>query len=208
MAFGLPVEGDDGPFLGEQLQDAASCDVHQTVADAQRLLDGAGDDAGALVLSDGLVVGEVDAEALEGAADDAELLEVMRPVPSTVRPSVTVASLAQGGGGSAVVTDSDGRLLGHAVVEAADDHEGRDHEGHDCEGHDCEGHDHEGHDHGAEDAEYEQELAEVMQALQERFGDKEPSEEEVRAFLRDRLVAEGRSAEEAERVLQEMEGER
>jgi CBS domain-containing protein len=211
MAFGLPVEGDDGPFLGEQLQDAASCDVHQTVADARRLLDGAGEHAGALVLSDGLVVGEVDAEALEGAADDAELLDVMRPVPSTVRPSVTVASLAQGGGGSAVVTDSDGRLLGHAVVDAADDHEGHDcadHEGHDHEGHDHGGHDHEGHDHGGEDAEYEQELAEVMQALQERFGDNEPSEEQVRAFLRDRLVAEGRSAEEAERVLQEMEGER
>lgn len=191
MAFGLPVEGDDGPFLGSRLEDAATCDVGQTVAEARVMLEGAGEGAGALVLSDGLVVGEVDADALGDAGDDTTLLEVMRPVPSTVRPSVTVASLAQGGGGSAVVTASDGRLLGQALVEAApDDHEG---------------HDHEGHDHGGEDERYEQELAAVMQALQERFGDRQPSAEEVHEFLRDRLVAEGKSIEEAEQLLQEME---
>ena len=38
-------------------------------------------------------------------------------------------------------------------------------------------------------------------AVQEHFGDREVSDEEVKAFLRDRLVAEGKTAEEAERYL-------
>ena len=188
MAYGLPVEGEDGPFLVEGLGEAPTCDVGGTVGDAREVLQGAGDGGEVLVLSDGLVVGDVDAEVLKDAADDAPLLDVLRPVPSTVRPSVTVASLADSGGGSTVVTASNGRLLGLAVVEAAH-------------------HDHEGHDHeGGDDAAFEQEMDEVMQALQERFGDHEPTAEEVHDFLKDRLVAEGRTVEEAEQFLQEMEG--
>lgn len=38
-------------------------------------------------------------------------------------------------------------------------------------------------------------------AVQEYFGDEEPSEEEVREFLRNRLIGEGRSPEEADRIL-------
>lgn len=202
MAYGLPVEGEDGPFLGDGLGEAPTCDVGGTVGDARKVLEGVadgGDGGNVLVLSDGLVVGEVDAAVRGGAADDAPLIDVMRPVPSTVRPSVTMSSLAGAGGGPAVVTDSSGRLLGLAVVEAAPGI-------HDDEGHDH-GHDHEGHDHGGGDDEaYEQEMAEVMQALQERFGGQEPSAEEVHEFLRDRLVAEGKTLEEAEQLLREMEG--
>lgn len=192
MAYGLPVEGDEGPFLGDEVGEAPTCDVAGTVADAREALEGAGDDAEVLVLSDGLVVGEVDAEALKGAADAAPLLDVMHPVPGTVRPSVTVASMARSGGGSAVVTSSDGRLLGRAVVEAAPE---ADHHHHDH-----------GHDGDDGDEAYEQELSAVMHALQERFGDREPSAEEVHEFLRDRLVAEGKSIEEAGRFLEEMDG--
>ena len=42
---------------------------------------------------------------------------------------------------------------------------------------------------------------EAIFAVEEHFGGREPSAQEVRAFLRDRLVAEGRTPEEAERVL-------
>jgi len=189
MAFGLPVEGDDGPFLGSQVAPVATCAVTQTVADARRALDGAGDDAVVIVEADGLAVGDVDEEALAGQPDEAVLLEVLRPVPSTVRPSVTVASVA-GGGVGPLVTDSDGRLLGRAAVDAeADDHEGHDHEGHDHAG---AGFDLDG---------YESELTAVLDAVEERFGDAEPSPEELRAFLHERLVAEGRSAEEADQLL-------
>ena len=188
MAFGLPVEGDDGPFLGSQVAPAPTCDVSENVADARQALDAAGDDAVVVVEAEGLAVGEVDREALAGQPDEAVLLEVLRPVPSTVRPSVTVASVA--GGGGTLVTTSDGRLLGRAAVDAAaDEHEG---------------HDHEGHDHGGAGFDldgYESELTEVLAAVEERFGDAEPSPEELRAFLHERLVAEGRSAEEADQLL-------
>jgi rhodanese-related sulfurtransferase len=38
-------------------------------------------------------------------------------------------------------------------------------------------------------------------AVQEHFGDREVGDEEVRAFLRDRLIAEGKTPEEADRAL-------
>jgi CBS domain-containing protein len=196
MAYGLPVEGRDGPFLGAIVTDVPTCDVHSTVADARALLARAGPDATVIVLAaGGLAVGEVGRETLEGHADGHRLLDVMDPVPTTVRPSVTVASLAESGGGRQLVSTSDGRLLGQAEVEHGD-HEGHDHEGHDHE-----------HDDDQE-AEFDRELALVMDAIEERFGDREPSEAELRTFLHDRLVAEGRSPEDADRFLDELdEGE-
>ena len=180
MAYGLPVEGADGPFLGGRLSEVPTCDAGATVADAR---DAIGDAGAVIVLAgDGLVIGEIDAEALPGLAGEVTVLDVMDPVPTTVRPSVTVAALAEAGGGSRLVTTSAGRLLGVATVEA--------------EAHD--------HDHGDMDA-FEKELTEVMAAVEERFGDREPTEAELRTFLRDRLVAEGRSAEDADRFLDELE---
>jgi CBS domain-containing protein len=206
MAYGLPVEGRDGPFLGAIVTDVPTCDVHGTVGDARALLERAGPDATVIVLAaGGLAVGEVGRETLEGHDDGHPLLDVMDPVPTTVRPSVTVASLAESGGGRQLVSTSDGRLLGQAEVEHGD-HEGHDHEGHDHGDH--EGHDHEGHDHEHDDdqeAEFDRELALVMDAIEERFGDREPSEAELRSFLHDRLVAEGRTPEDADRFLDHLE---
>jgi CBS domain-containing protein len=190
MAYGLPVEGADGPFLGGQVSEVATCDVGLTVGDARRLLDETAAGSVVVLAGDSLVVGELEAEMLHGHGDDERLLDVMDPVPTTVRPSVTVESLAQAGGGRRLVTTSDGRLLGQATVEAAEDHD----------------HDHD-HDHGEEadsDA-FDRELADVMEAIEERFGDREPSEAELRSFLRARLVAEGKSAEEADRFLDQLE---
>ena len=199
MAFGLPVEGDDGPFLGEGVATVPTCDVAGNVTDARQLLDRSGDDAVVLVSPGGLAVGEVDRAALEGQADDVALLDVLHPVPSTVRPSVTVSSVAEAGGGAPLVTTSDGRLLGRTSVEATGDHQ--------HEGDEHEGHDHEGHDHGTPpfDLErYETELTEVMHDVEAHFGEHDPSAEELRSFLQDRLVAEGKSPEEAEQLLDEM----
>jgi len=190
MAYGLPVEGKDGPFLGGQLSEVATCDVGLSVGDARRVLDETPAES-LVVLADGsLVVGEVEAETLHGHGDDERLLDVMDPVPTTVRPSVTVESLAEGGGGRRLVTTSDGRLLGQVIVEADEG----DHHHHD-------------HDHGNEvdtDA-FDRELAEVVEAIEERFGDREPSEAELRSFLRERLLAEGRSVEDADRYLDQLE---
>ncbi len=182
MAYGLPVEGADGPFLGGELSEVPTCDAGATVADARAAIGDA--ESVIIVAGDGLVVGEIDAEALPGLAGDAAVLDVMDPVPTTVRPSVTAAALAEAGGGSRLVTTSDGRLLGLATVEG--------------EAHD--------HDHDDDNMEaFEKELTEVMAAVEERFGDREPTEAELRSFLRDRLVAEGRSPEDADRFLDELE---
>jgi rhodanese-related sulfurtransferase len=48
------------------------------------------------------------------------------------------------------------------------------------------------------------EMLEVIFAAQERFGDREPSEDEVHDFLKERMVAEGKTPEEAEAYLAEM----
>jgi ABC-type Zn2+ transport system substrate-binding protein/surface adhesin len=83
-------------------------------------------------------------------------------------------------------------------------------EGHDHHDHDHDHDDNHDHDHGEHAAPpvdmepFEQELTEVLLAVAEQFGDREPTEDELRAFLRDRLVAEGRSVEEADRFLDEM----
>jgi len=193
MAYGLPVEGSDGPFLGSHLHEAVTCDVALSVADARRLLDSSAADSLIVVAGEGMAVGEVDGAILGAAAGGDRLLDVMDPVPTSVRPSVTAESVAHSGGGRQLVTTSAGRLLGVATVEAHDhDH---DHE---------HGHDHEGPDAGEVDA-YEQEMDRVLEAVGEHFGEREPSEAELRAFLHDRLLAEGRSAEEADRFLDELD---
>lgn len=48
------------------------------------------------------------------------------------------------------------------------------------------------------------EFHDVVFAIQERFGDREPTEPELRAFLRERMIAEGRSAEEADAMIAEL----
>ncbi|MDQ3897918.1 MAG: hypothetical protein M3326_11880, partial [Actinomycetota bacterium] len=89
------------------------------------------------------------------------------------------------GAGRHLVSTPDGRLLGAATVEAA-------------------GHDHD-HDHGSfDEAQFKKDLTQVMGAIEERFGDREPSEAELRGFLRERLVAEGRSEEDADKFLDEL----
>ena len=186
MAYGLPVEGDDGPFVGQQVAAAPTCRPDQTAADVRALLEESGAEEVIVVAGDDLAVGLVDPGRLDGAPDDAPVLEVMAPVPGSIRPSVTVASLAERDAERVLVTTSDGRLLGVAEGGGGHDHD-------------------DGHDHGHAGAhELERELGELMQAVQERFGEREPSADELRDFLRDRLIDEGRSPEEADRLMAEL----
>jgi len=207
MAYGLPVEGDDGPFVGQAVTDAVIVDVGATVGEARRRLRGTSGEVLIVTHGRGLVVGEVDGEALAGSDDGDPLLEVMRPVPSTVRPSATVASLAGSSRERVVVTTSDGYLVGQAVLQP-DQHDQHDHDDHD--------HDHDHDDDPDDDHDaalsgrlrlVERELDEVMEAVAAHFGDREPPEEELRNFLRDRLVAEGRSVEEADQFMAELDGQ-
>lgn len=49
------------------------------------------------------------------------------------------------------------------------------------------------------------EMLGLIFAVGERFGDREPSEDELRAFLREHMIAEGRTPEEADAVLARMD---
>ncbi|MBW3626770.1 MAG: hypothetical protein KY412_04090 [Actinobacteria bacterium] len=177
MAFGLPVEGEEGPFAGEAAVTAAStCTPDEPAAEVARRLAELGTDR-VLVLGPGdVVLGMARRPALEEAGEET-VGEVMEVVPTTIRPSVVASSLADADE-PVVVTTAAGTLVG--VVEPTD--EGV---------------------HGAHDEEgVAAAVVETAQAVQEHFGDRQPSEEEVGEFLRERLVAEGRSPEEADRILQ------
>lgn len=120
MAYGLPVEGTEGPFAGQQLSPLPTLRTDETVEAAlARLGPGDGDGPVVVVHGEGLAVGAVDRRLLASADAGAPLIEVMRPVPSTVRPSVLAAALAEAADETVVVTSSDGRLLGgfHAAGE-------------------------------------------------------------------------------------------
>ncbi len=119
MGFGLPTEGDDGPFVGERLDPVVTLDADLTVADARARLEDA-DAADAVVVAEGLAVGAVEAKALVDADQDAPLLDVMDVVPPTVRPSETVFGLAEAGADRVLVTDPDGRVLGEARIDPAE----------------------------------------------------------------------------------------
>ena len=188
MGYGLPVEGEDGPFVGQEVGDVLTLGVGDTATVARSRLEDAGAEVG-VVVHEGLAVGSVDAGRLDGVADDDRLLDVMDVVPSTVRPSVVLAELAESGAERVLVTDPDGRVLGEATADAWGGSDG------------------EGHDHGSapDVARLEKEFMETIEAAQEHFGDREPSEDELRGFLRDRLVSEGRTPEDADRFLAEMD---
>lgn len=47
-------------------------------------------------------------------------------------------------------------------------------------------------------------LLEVAEAVQGHFGDREPGEDELRAFLRHRLLDEGKSESEVEAILRDL----
>ena len=197
MAAGLPVEGDDGPFVGDEVTMVPTLSPHATVGDARAAMAEADASAAVVVGCDGLAIGLVDDEVLHGADDGERLLEPMVLVPSAIRPSVTLESLDGGEAHRLLVTTPDGRLVGMAAVKGDDD---RDHDDHDHGDQDHGGHDHD------ELTRMEEELDDLAAAVRERFGDHDPTEEELHSLLRDRLMAEGRSPEEADRFLADLGG--
>jgi hypothetical protein len=175
MAFGLPVEGEEGPFAGDVVVPYSICGPDEPATLVGRRLADEGADRVLVVTDREVVLGLARRSTLEEAGDGA-VADVMDVVPTTIRPSVVASSLADADE-PVVVTTSAGTLVG--VVEPVD--EGAD------------------GDHGGDGIEAA--VVETAQAVQEHFGDRQPSEEEVADFLQERLVSEGRSPEEARRIL-------
>ncbi len=179
MAFGLPVEGEEGPFAGAAVVDAMTCGPDDDAGEVARLLADGGAASAVIVNDAGVVLGLAECAAVEQAVAGATVADVMRLSPRTVRPSVLLSSLADADG-PVLVTDSDGRLRG--VVEPGTGDE-------------------------TEMGRLQGTFLDIAHAVEERFGDRDPSEEEVRAFLAERLQAEGRTEEEAAAFLDDMEAD-
>ncbi|MGI9118622.1 MAG: hypothetical protein ACR2G7_00550 [Acidimicrobiales bacterium] len=184
MAYGLAVEGEEGPFAGGALAEAAMCGPDDDASAVAERLQATGAARSVVVNEEQVVVGLVGLAALQGADQGAAVASLMAVIPSTVRPSVPLSSLA-GADEPVLVTDSAGKLLG--VVEPEPEPEP-------------------GGDTGEEAAmeQLQGTFLEIVHAAEEHFGGREPSEEEMRAFLHQRLVDEGRSAEEADAYLEAM----
>jgi len=169
------VEGDDGPFAGDFVRDVTTAGPDEPASAVRDRLAQEESDRAVVTVADGIVLGLVERRALEDAGD-APVAQVMTLSPTTVRPSVEYDTLVEQGDEHVLVTTSDGRLVG--MVEP----EGRD-------------------DEGGEGGDLERSLLETVEAVDEHFGGRDVSEEEIRGFLRERLVAEGKTPEEADRFV-------
>lgn len=179
MAFGLPVEGDEGPFAGDALAEVTTCGPDERVGDVLgRVVEEGGENA-VVVNEHGVVLGLVEPSGSEPSSHDTAAT-VMGLSPTTVRPSVLLSSLREGDS-PVIVTNSEGVLMG-VVKPATTPGEGPE----------------------SEMQQLQSTFLEIAHAVEEHF-DGDPSEEEVRLFLHQRLVAEGRTAEDAEAYLSAMD---
>ena len=175
MAYGLPVEGEAGPFVGDHLLDVPTCTPDELASEVATRLVGAGQERAVVVARGGEAIGLATVEQLKAGAERATVLDRMEVVPDTLRPHVPLSQVDERVA-RRLVTTPDGVLLG--VVDPS-----RIHRMHEVE-----------HD-----------VRELADDVAERFGDREPSKDELHAFLRERLLGQGRSPEEADRVLAEIE---
>jgi predicted transcriptional regulator len=118
MGAGLPTEGSNAvrPRLADVVRrDAPTCDLGERVGDVRDRVAAAGWNACVVTNDDRVVLGLLRAKELES---DRELpvARVMRPGPSTYRPSVSVEKMAwtmnERSLENSPVTTSDGRLVG------------------------------------------------------------------------------------------------
>ena len=158
----------------DSLVDVPTCGPDDDAGDVVRSLRQEGADESIVVNGEGVVLGRVALADFEDGDPSGSVAELMKLSPTTIRPSVAVSELAERES-RALVTSSDGRLLGVADPSEAEE--------------------------GSEAALIHEAFLETAEALSERFGDREPTDEEVHSFLRERLMEEGKTAEEADRIL-------
>jgi CBS domain-containing protein len=117
LASGGPGEGRETrrPRAGDVARaDVPTCGIDARRADVAARVRAAGWSQCVVVDADGVVLGMLDGEALEG--DAATAADAMREAPSTIRPHLTleetVKSLVARRREQVLVTTSDGRLVG------------------------------------------------------------------------------------------------
>ncbi len=129
LAYGLPREGANVavPNVGELTRrDVPTCRLGDRLAEVQERVREAGWDVCIVVSDAGVVLGRLGRKALQAAAGEVE--GAMTPGPGTIRPSVpletVVKRLRERDLTSALVTTSDGRLVGVLRLGDAERHLG------------------------------------------------------------------------------------
>ncbi len=181
MAYGLPVEGEEGPFAGSDLDEATTCGPDETVEEVRQRLVDVGAERAVVVNDHNAVLGLVQRPDLERSTPDDVVARVMTLSPTTVRPSVLSSSLADADS-PVLVTDSEGRLMGEMKAHSAS-----------------------GSEVESEMDQLQGTFLEIAHTVEEHFEGEDPSEVQVRSFLYERLVTEGRTPEEAEAYLSAMD---
>jgi Mg/Co/Ni transporter MgtE len=140
LAAGLPIEGASAaqPRAGDVARpEVPTCGLDERLGEVQQRVRAAGWDACVVVNQQRVVLGLLRAKELDGDPDQ-RIEQAMRPGPSTFRPHVPIAEMAQymveHDSESAPITTSDGRLVGllrqqDAVRAAHELHQHHDQEG-------------------------------------------------------------------------------
>jgi CBS domain-containing protein len=125
LGAGLPTEGTAAqrPRIGPRARpDTPTCGLAERLVDVRDRVTAAGWDECVVVNDERIVLGIVDPRRLASGSPDAVVESVMRPGPTTFRPSVTVEELAshlrEHGLDRSLVTTPEGRLIG--AVRRAD----------------------------------------------------------------------------------------
>jgi Mg/Co/Ni transporter MgtE len=118
LAAGLPIEGASAahPRAGDVARpEVHTCGLDERLEDVQARVRAAGWDACVVVNPERVVLGLLRAKELDGDPDQ-RVEQAMRPGPSTFRPHVPIAEMAQymveHDSENAPITTSDGRLVG------------------------------------------------------------------------------------------------
>jgi predicted transcriptional regulator len=118
FARGLPIEGERAgiPRIGAVARaDVPTCSLDEGAADFAHRVKAEGWDTCIVVKDGAIVLGRLFSSELDAASDD-PVEQVMRSVPSTFRPNVTVQEMVgfmdDRGISTALVTTSEGRLVG------------------------------------------------------------------------------------------------
>ena len=126
LAAGLEAEGEgaDKPSAKDVARkDSPTCSLSDSVGEARGRTKSAGVDICVVVNDEGVVLGLLRAEELDGK-DDTRAEDAMRLGPATFRPHVSIEEMAQymqeHDLPSAPITTSDGRLVGVLFREDAE----------------------------------------------------------------------------------------
>lgn len=115
LAFGLPHEGTAQLINGLVSHDVPTCELSEPISGVRGRLETSRFGIAVVTSSDGVVVGRLDRDALDGDPH-APVERAMTEGPTTVRPSEEAGELAErmrhAGIDAVVVTRSDGTLAG------------------------------------------------------------------------------------------------